>query len=94
MGTQCPGSHVCHDLYTQRGSLFCSWCDVDVSSKIKKLSIARRGGGDETSTTYPVLESTCLVFTHQDLAARNLILDDNGRLWVIDWELAGWYPES
>jgi thiamine kinase-like enzyme len=41
-----------------------------------------------------VFESTCrLVFTHQDLAARNLILDDNGRLWAIDWELAGWYPE-
>ena len=58
-----------------------------------KLSIARRGGGDKFST-YPVFESTSrLVFTHQDLAARNLILDDNGRLWVIDWELAGWYPE-
>jgi aminoglycoside phosphotransferase len=59
----------------------------------KKLSIARRGCEDETST-YPVFESTCrLVFTHQDLAARNLIVDDNGRLWAIDWELAGWYPE-
>jgi len=25
---------------------------------------------------------------HQDLAARNLIFDDNGDPWVIDWELA------
>ena len=41
-----------------------------------------------------MFESTCrLVFTHQDLAARNLILDDNGCLWAIDRELAGWYPE-
>ena len=58
----------------------------------RKLSIARRGGDD--TSTYPEFESTCrLVFTHQDLAARNLILDDDDRLWAIDWELAGWYPE-
>jgi serine/threonine protein kinase len=33
-----------------------------------------------------------LVFTHQDLAPRNFILDRKNQLWVIDWELAGWYP--
>ncbi len=59
----------------------------------RKLSIARRGGGKEISA-YPMFEDTGhLVFTHQDLAARNLIVGDDGRLWVIDWELAGWYPE-
>ncbi|KAH7888427.1 kinase-like domain-containing protein [Phlebopus sp. FC_14] len=42
----------------------------------------------------PIFESSNpLVFTHQDLAARNVILDDAGCIWVIDWELAGWYPE-
>lgn len=34
-----------------------------------------------------------LVFTHQDISPRNLILDDDGKLWIIDWELAGWYPD-
>ena len=32
------------------------------------------------------------VFTHQDLALRNLILDEQGNLWLVDWEHSGWYP--
>ncbi|PIL25134.1 hypothetical protein GSI_13023 [Ganoderma sinense ZZ0214-1] len=32
-----------------------------------------------------------LVFTHGDIAPRNLILRD-GVVWVLDWEQAGWYP--
>ncbi|KAF9466195.1 kinase-like domain-containing protein [Collybia nuda] len=37
-------------------------------------------------------ENYRLVFTHQDLALRNLMLDKKAQLWIIDWELAGWYP--
>ena len=33
-----------------------------------------------------------LVFTHHDLAPRNIILDNEGHLWLIDWDLAGFYP--
>ncbi|KAL8403398.1 hypothetical protein RB594_008596 [Gaeumannomyces avenae] len=34
-----------------------------------------------------------LVFTHTDLAPRNLILEDGtGGLWVVDWDEAGFYP--
>ncbi|KZZ92026.1 ankyrin repeat protein [Moelleriella libera RCEF 2490] len=32
------------------------------------------------------------VFTHHDLAPRNIILDGKGKLWLIDWDLAGFYP--
>lgn len=32
------------------------------------------------------------VFIHQDLAARNMIIDESFRLWIIDWGLAGFYP--
>ncbi|KAI0057790.1 kinase-like protein [Artomyces pyxidatus] len=32
-----------------------------------------------------------LVFTHCDFLPRNLILN-SGTVWVVDWELAGWYP--
>ncbi|EIW56560.1 uncharacterized protein TRAVEDRAFT_86607, partial [Trametes versicolor FP-101664 SS1] len=32
-----------------------------------------------------------LVFTHGDFNPRNLILHE-GVVWVIDWQLAGWYP--
>lgn len=35
-----------------------------------------------------------LVFTHGDLAARNIIIRDDGKLvGLVDWEWAGWYPE-
>ncbi|KAI1121824.1 hypothetical protein F5Y10DRAFT_282185 [Nemania abortiva] len=46
-------------------------------------------------------ESTCegplnlfqpLVFTHHDLAPRNLMIDSAGDLLIVDWDFAGWYP--
>ncbi|KAL5500846.1 hypothetical protein ACEPAH_9233 [Sanghuangporus vaninii] len=33
-----------------------------------------------------------LVFTHMDLHPRNIILGDDGQLWIVDWSDAGWYP--
>jgi hypothetical protein len=33
-----------------------------------------------------------LVFTHNDLNMRNILLDSEGRLWVIDWDFAGFFP--
>ena len=33
-----------------------------------------------------------LVFTHNDLNMRNLLLDDQHVLWVVDWEFSGFYP--
>ncbi|TVY21104.1 hypothetical protein LARI1_G001973 [Lachnellula arida] len=33
-----------------------------------------------------------LVLTHQDIASRNLVLDVQGKVWVIDWGIAGVYP--
>ncbi|OBT80095.1 hypothetical protein VF21_01071 [Pseudogymnoascus sp. 05NY08] len=33
------------------------------------------------------------VFTHHDLAPRNLMLETSTKnLWVVDWDDAGWYP--
>ncbi|KAG6901832.1 hypothetical protein C0995_007403 [Termitomyces sp. Mi166 len=37
-------------------------------------------------------DSEPLVLTHQDLNLRNVIMDDDGCLWVIDWAWAGYYP--
>jgi hypothetical protein len=36
--------------------------------------------------------SSPLVFTHQDLAPRNILIDDHNTLWLVDWESSGWYP--
>jgi len=35
---------------------------------------------------------TSVVFTHQDLAPRNILVDGKGRLWLVDWQLSGWFP--
>jgi thiamine kinase-like enzyme len=35
-----------------------------------------------------------MVFTHQDIAPRNLILDANKKVWLIDWGCAGVYPRG
>ena len=37
MGTQRPGIHVWYGLRTQRGSLSCRWCDVDLSPNPYRL---------------------------------------------------------
>lgn len=35
-----------------------------------------------------------LVFTHGDLAPRNVLVDEHGHVTaLLDWEHAGWYPE-
>jgi tRNA A-37 threonylcarbamoyl transferase component Bud32 len=34
------------------------------------------------------------VLTHHDLAPRNLIVSPSGQLWLLDWDLAGFYPVS
>ena len=33
-----------------------------------------------------------LVFTHQDLCPRNIILSKDGTLYIVDWAWAGFYP--
>ncbi|KIJ14976.1 hypothetical protein PAXINDRAFT_12245 [Paxillus involutus ATCC 200175] len=37
-------------------------------------------------------DSGPLVLTHQDLNLRNIIVGEDGRLWMIDWAWAGYYP--
>ncbi|KAI0668279.1 kinase-like domain-containing protein [Trametes maxima] len=34
-----------------------------------------------------------LVLSHMDLFASNIILGDDGKVWFIDWEFAGFYPQ-
>ncbi|KAL7627038.1 hypothetical protein AAE478_003814 [Parahypoxylon ruwenzoriense] len=35
-----------------------------------------------------------VVFTHQDIAPRNMILDEDEKVWLIDWGCAGVYPQG
>ncbi|KAH9916306.1 uncharacterized protein BXZ73DRAFT_53875 [Epithele typhae] len=40
----------------------------------------------------PFAGAAPLVLTHCDIAMRNVILGDDGRVYLIDWELSGFYP--
>ncbi|KAJ9369323.1 hypothetical protein DTO282E5_5985 [Paecilomyces variotii] len=38
--------------------------------------------------------SSCSVFTHADIAPRNIMVDEQNRVTgILDWEHAGWYPD-
>ena len=34
-----------------------------------------------------------LVLTHLDIHPNNIIIGDDGRVWLIDWEFAGFFPK-
>ncbi|PBK62416.1 hypothetical protein ARMSODRAFT_990460 [Armillaria solidipes] len=40
----------------------------------------------------PLPDDGTLVYSHVDLALRNLIVGDDGQLWLIDFATAGFYP--
>ncbi|KAJ5853903.1 hypothetical protein N7534_006446 [Penicillium rubens] len=42
----------------------------------------------------PPFQFTTFVLTHQDISPRNLILDQNGEVWLVDWAFAGAYPPA
>ncbi|KAK4163864.1 hypothetical protein QBC43DRAFT_379048 [Cladorrhinum sp. PSN259] len=47
----------------------------------------------ETCSAGPIQPEANLVFTHTDLAPRNIILEEQTKnLWLIDWDLSGYYP--
>jgi hypothetical protein len=54
---------------------------VDVCIQVRQLP-----------ATTPRFHFRDLVFTHQDIAQRNLVLDAGGKVWLVDWGCAGVYP--
>ncbi|KIM39117.1 hypothetical protein M413DRAFT_29676 [Hebeloma cylindrosporum] len=41
---------------------------------------------------FPDHEEWPLVFTHGDLSLSNVMLSDDGTLWIVDWADSGFYP--
>jgi len=56
---------------------------LDVNRNVKKSP----QGSISFDSSFP------LVLTHLDLSPRNVIIDDNSQIWLIDWEHAGFYPQ-
>ncbi len=59
------------------------WCNHKIDVCIKFQQLPRHAQRFEFQR---------LVLTHQDIAPRNLILDAQGKVWMIDWGIAGVYP--
>ncbi|KAI9820415.1 MAG: hypothetical protein M1832_003748 [Thelocarpon impressellum] len=55
------------------------------------MEAAKHGTVQEPTGYVPETPSK-FVMTHHDLAPRNLLVDPAGQLWLLDWDLAGWYP--
>jgi Phosphotransferase enzyme family len=52
-------------------------------------------GGEQYAKELPNMlpRSSSSVFTHADIAPRNILVDESHRITgIIDWEKAGWYP--
>ncbi|KAG6808262.1 hypothetical protein H0H93_000344 [Arthromyces matolae] len=47
---------------------------------------------DDPKRKNPFDDSQPLVLTHQDLNLHNIILGEDGQVWIIDWAWAGYYP--
>ena len=56
---------------------------LDICKHVKKAS-------KET----PPFRLTKFVVTHQDISPRNLILDQHGCVWLVDWAYSGAYPPA
>lgn len=56
----------------------------------RKLEFSQRVG--RASKDLPPFDYSSFVMVHHDLGPHNLILDRNGKVWVIDWGNAGAYP--
>jgi hypothetical protein len=52
--------------------------------------------GNELSRVRPDIkpfdDSRPLVFTHSDLSMRNIVFGTDGRIWLVDWAMSGFYP--
>ncbi|KAI0370548.1 kinase-like protein [Pilatotrama ljubarskyi] len=59
-----------------------------------KLDVNRRYAKYPPESEHLEFDSSVpLVLTHFDIHPNNIILGDDGRVWLIDWEFAGFYPQ-
>ncbi|KAI9812491.1 MAG: hypothetical protein M1826_002822, partial [Phylliscum demangeonii] len=56
----------------------------------QKLDLCKRY--HQARQDIPQFHFSSFVLTHQDISPRNLILDGECRIWVLDWADAGAYP--
>ncbi|EFR03847.1 ankyrin repeat protein [Nannizzia gypsea CBS 118893] len=74
------------------------WYNVSPLPSRKRKAAAYRASSSSpsiltgTAATFEPDRHFPLTFSHQDLAPRNIIVDEKFRLWLLDWDQSGWYP--
>ncbi|KAF8186838.1 hypothetical protein K438DRAFT_2151849 [Mycena galopus ATCC 62051] len=84
----CESPPVFGPVVSQRGP-FPSYAHLAAFWDSRRDCVEKFKGVHVTSfdTSYP------LVLTHQDLNPRNIVVGNDGKLWIVDWAWAGFYPE-
>ncbi|KAK9414306.1 putative Aminoglycoside phosphotransferase domain-containing protein [Seiridium unicorne] len=59
-----------------------------VSLRVEKA----KSTAEHFATCREPIQEQPFVLTHHDLAPRNIMVDDQNKLWLVDWDKAGWYP--
>lgn len=68
--------------------------DDDLRGWIYELYLECHGGTFPDHLPDLLPRSSASVFTHGDLAPRNIMVDAAGQITaILDWENAGWYPD-
>ncbi|KAJ3805598.1 hypothetical protein F5876DRAFT_51558, partial [Lentinula aff. lateritia] len=87
------GPEICHGrLFTTSGDCgpFKSYREMSRWYQNRLLVLQRFGKADADVVQFDDTEP--LVFTHFDIRMDNVIMGDDGQLWLIDWGESGWYP--
>lgn len=69
---------------------------TDEAVRLRIYQRYRRCYGERYADELPSMlpQSKVSLFTHGDVAPRNILVDEDCRITgIVDWELAGWYPE-
>jgi thiamine kinase-like enzyme len=68
--------------------------DEDVRARIYQRYRHFHGERYANTLLDMLTRSEVSVFTHGDVAPRNIMVDESGHIMgIVDWELAGWYPD-
>jgi hypothetical protein len=68
--------------------------DSDLRARICERYVHFGGTRYEYELPDMLPRSDCSVFTHADIAPRNIMVDDQNKVTgILDWEFAGWYPD-
>jgi len=71
---------------------FASYPELSAFFNDRLVRAMENNGGNHNTPMETFDDSKPLVLTHQDINMRNVIVGDDGRLWLLDWAWAGFYP--